>query len=149
MCDRNSGRSDVGVGELMPQTLTKPNLTAPDKALVNVRPQMAKAEMPDNDAVDSLSSVVKEAAKRSHNGKQGAAAAKLGKDDGNFSRDIAAERLTLKDLKALGRSFLAEFGKELVNEYAPLETPEARARQNLREVKRLLDEVEQLLEYVA
>lgn len=132
----------------MPQTMRDPLLTAPDKALVTVRPQMAKAELPDNDAADSLSPVVKEAAKRAYGGKQGAAAAKLKKDEGNFARDVTAERMTIRELRALGRTFLAEFGKELVNEYAPLDTPLARAHRKIREAHDALDELEQSLEHL-
>lgn len=132
----------------MPQTMRDASLTTQDNSLVSVRPSMAKATLPDNLAVDSLSPVVKEAAKRSY-GKQGAAAAQLGKDEGNFARDIAAERLTLRDLKALGREFLAEFGKELVNEYAPLDTPKARAKRKIREAHDALQELEQALDLFA
>lgn len=132
----------------MPQTLRDSLVTVPDNPLVTVRPQMAKATLPDNTAAESLSSVVKEAAKRSY-GKQGAAAAQLGKDEGNFARDVSAERLTLRDLKSLGRLFLAELGKELVNEYAPLDTPLARARRKIREAHAALDELSQALEMIA
>lgn len=132
----------------MPQTMSQPAVTRQDNSLVNVHPQMAKADLHDNAVPESLSPVVKEAAKRSY-GKQGAAAAQLGKDEGNFARDVAAERLTLRDLKCLGRQFLAELGKELVNEYAPLDTPKARATRKIREAHAALDELSQALEQLA
>lgn len=126
----------------------KPAMTVPDKALVTVRPSMAKAELPDNDAADSLSPVVKEAVKRSY-GKQGAGAAKLKKDEGNFARDVQAERMTLAELRALGRTFLAEFGRELLEQNGPLNTPQARLRQKARELREIANEVDQAAELIA
>jgi len=132
----------------MPATLKQPSLTTPDKSLVSVRPSMAKATIPDNAVLDALSSVVKDAAKSSH-GKQGAAAAVLGKDEGNFARDVSAGRTTLTDMAKLGPEFLATFGASLLETYGPLATPKARARQRLKDIRTAADELDQLLEFIA
>lgn len=117
-------------------------LTAPDKSLVTPRPMMAKATLP---VTSPLSSVVTESAKRVY-GKQGAAAERLGKDEGNFSRDVKAGRTTLADLERLGPEYLAELGKELVESYAPLATPAARIRHQIKVIETALEEVRQGVE---
>lgn len=138
--------------------------TTPDGTLVTPRPKAAKATLRGDTAsqasagtphkgqqnsAEKLSAVVSESARRVY-GKQGAAAAQLGKDEGNFARDLKARRLTLGQLEALGDIFLAELGRGLLDQYGPVLTPKDRARRYLRELRRLLDELEQaLLEDVA
>lgn len=112
---------------------------------------MAKAALHDNDGqreADPLSDVVLSAAKRTY-GKQGAAAAQLGKDEGNFSRDVKAERTTLRDLKALGPAFLADFGAGLVQEYGPLSDPKEAARKSIEQIEDALRTFRQFVEDVA
>lgn len=99
----------------------------------------------DTITADPLSGAVTEAALRAF-GKQGAAAAQLGKDHSNFSRDVRAERLTLRDLSALGAPFLAELGKELIEQYAPLADPKLATQRHLRTVLQLLGEVAQFVD---
>ena len=122
--------------------------TTPDKALVSPRPTMAKADIGPQGEPGELSAVVKDSARRVY-GKQGAAAAHLGKDEGNFARDVVAGRMTLSELHKLGPAFLAEFGKELVEQYAALATPQARMRQQIKVARTALDELEQGLEHIA
>ncbi len=121
--------------------------TSPDNSLVTGRPVMAKATLDDNRANGELSSVVTDSAKRVY-GKQGAAAAQLGKDEGNFSRDVKAGRMTLADLSRLGPEFLAELGKELVNSYGAA-SPQARLRRIARAHRETAEELEQLAEHIA
>lgn len=124
-------------------------LTSPDKAFVSPRPTPAKAELRDNAGQDPLSDVVISAAKRAY-GKQGAAAAHLGKDEGNFSRDAKAGRITTAQLKALGPSFLAEFGRELLQEFGTaLESPQLRAQRVIRETRQKLDELDEFIRFIA
>jgi hypothetical protein len=120
------------------------HMTSPDRLLVSDKPRMAKAGLGDNDGQQALSDVVLAAAKKSF-GKQGAAAAQLGKDEGNFSRDARAERLTLRDLRALGPAYLATLGAELVGQYGPLSDPKDAARKAL---ERIEDELRLLRQYV-
>jgi hypothetical protein len=129
----------------MPNTLAQPYQTRPDKADVTGRKRMAHADLHDNAGQDPLSDVVLDAAKKTF-GKQGAAAAHLGKDEGNFSRDTKALRTTLEHLRDLGPSFLAQFGRGLVNQYGELADPHDYADRVLLEIDRLVVELKQ---YVA
>jgi hypothetical protein len=126
----------------MPNTLAQPYMTTPDKGVVTEKKRMARAAVPDNVGQDTLSDVVLTAARRSH-GKQGAAAAALGKDEGNFSRDTKALRLTLADLKALGAPFLASLGRELQEQFGQLSDPHDHADRLLLEAERLIFELKQ------
>lgn len=132
----------------MPATLHKPVVTGPDKSLVSVRPTMAKADIPDNTDAPSLSPLVKDAAKTAY-GKQGAAAAQLAKDEGNFARDVREKRMTLGDMETLGAAFLVAFATGVLTTYGPLATPMSRAKQKVRDARSALDELDQLLEYLA
>lgn len=133
----------------MAQTVATARQTTPDKALVSVRPQMLRADIEHNAVLSELSSVVKTSAKATH-GKQGAAAAKVGKDEGNFSRDVAAGRMTLAEMAKLGPEFLAQLGSDLIQTYGvALETPAARGRRRIRDARAILDELDQLLEHTA
>lgn len=126
----------------MSQSIANRAVTTPDNLDVIGRPQMARADI---GQTTSLSPVVKHSAKRTY-GKQGAAAAHLGKDESNFSRDVDAGRLTLRDLEALGPQFLATLGSGLVEQYGVLTDPKARIRQVIRTIRDGLHEVEQFLD---
>lgn len=132
----------------MSPTVNGSAVTTPDNRLVTARPKAAKAALHDNrgqDGASSLSGPVIEATKKSWV-KQGAAAAVLGKDEGNFSRDVKAERLTLAQLRALGPEFLAAFGAELLEEYGQLADPKDYIYKRLRDVEEALHEFKQFLE---
>jgi hypothetical protein len=126
----------------MSPTVTTARQTTPDKLDVIGHPRMAKAHI---EMTTALSSLVKEAAKAAH-GKQEAAARHLGKNPGNFSRDIDARRTALGDLEDLGPVFLAELGKELVREFGPLSDPKAEARRTIRDIEERLNTLKQFVE---
>lgn len=126
-------------------SVAEPYGTTPDKAFVSPRPRMAKAGLHDNAGQDALSDLVLEAAKQTF-GKQGAAAEHLGKNEGNFSRDTKALRLTLEHLRDLGPEFLARLGKSLQDQYGTLTDPHDYAERLIYEVERILLELKQ---YVA
>jgi hypothetical protein len=86
---------------------------------------------PDNPIVTPLYEVVSEAAKRTY---------------GKFSRDLRAERMTLRDLRQLGPEFLAAFGQELVDEYGALTDPRARARRTLAQIEAACKELRQFVD---
>jgi len=117
-------------------------VTAPDNLDVIGRPRMAKMTTTDSTPASRLSEVVKEAAKVAH-GKQGAAAAHLGKDEGNFARDLQARRMTIGQLEDLGVAFLAAFGKKLHDEYGPLASPDDQAERLLDQVQAIANELRQ------
>lgn len=143
---RSSWFDPASVRELfMPNTLRDRSLTTLDEALVNTRPKPAKVTTAYKTEAESLSPVVIEAGKKVY-GKQEAMAAQLGKDPGNLSRDVNAERTTLAQLRALGPDFLAEFGKGLVEQYGALSTPEHRVKQAIKRADEALDEIRQYVE---
>lgn len=129
----------------MASSLTQPYVTTPDKGVVTEKKRMAPGVLRDNVGQDTLSDVVLTAARKAH-GKQGAAAAQLGKDEGNFSRDTKHLRLTLEHLRDLGPTFLAQLGQGLVNQYGTLTDPHDYADRVLIEIERLILELKQ---YVA
>jgi hypothetical protein len=107
---------------------------------------MANSEgRPDNPVVTPLYEVVSEAAKTIY-GKQENAALVLRKHPGNFSRDLRAERMTLRDLRELGPEFLAAFGQELIDEYGELTDPKARARRTLAQMEAACRELRQFVD---
>ncbi len=120
--------------------------TTPDKLDVIGRPKMARMTTEDNAHDNPLSPLAKDAMKTAW-GTQEAAAAQLQKDKGNLSRDVDAERLTLAQMRALGPTFLAAFGSELLRHYGTaLETPQQRAKRVIRSIRQELDELEQFTE---
>jgi hypothetical protein len=131
----------------MSSSVANGRVTGPDKLDVIPRPKPAKATLPDKVSVEQLSGVVIDAAKTVY-GKQGAAAAQLGKDEGNFSRDVKAGRFALPQMAELGPDWLVAFASSVLDEFAPLATPAARARHLLREQRRITDELEQLTEFM-
>lgn len=120
--------------------------TRPDNPRVIARPAPAKSTLRDNGGSSALSEVVIDAAKKVYV-KQGAAAEQLGKDEGNFSRDVKARRLTLAHLEDLGAPFLAELGTKLVDQYGDLATPQARAMKTLDQIEDGVKELRQLVQH--
>jgi hypothetical protein len=130
---------------VMSSTLPNSHGRPLDNSLVIPRPRPAKVTTLDKTDSDRLSGVVIDAAKRAY-GKQGAAAAQLGKDEGNFSRDVKAKRMTLGQLEGLGDVFLAELGVRLVEQFGALVSPKDHARRAIKEARERLDEIEQYVE---
>lgn len=126
----------------MDSMIPEPSLITPDKSVPIGSLRMASA---DNDATSGLSPLTKEAARRAH-GKQEAAARHLGKQPSNFSRDVDRGDLRLRDLEALGPSFLAEFGRGLIEQYGALTDPKTRARLLIRDMEQCLAELRQYVE---
>jgi transposase-like protein len=78
-----------------------------------------------------------------------AAAEDMGIDRAQMYRQLQNGHLTIERLEALGPAFGAELGRMLLDVFGPLSTPQARVRQNLREIERLLGEVAQAVELIA
>lgn len=112
--------------------------------LDGLRPRMAKAVTPSH---TELRRVIALALERV--GPLKAAAEDMGIDRAQMYRQLQNGHLTIERLEALGPAFGAELGRMLLDAFGPLSTPQARCRQNLREVQRLLSEVEQFLELVS
>lgn len=128
----------------MASTLEKPRQTQEVPDLDAVRPRMAKAVTPSH---TELRRVIASAIERL--GPMKAAASDMGIDRAQMYRQLQNGHLTIERLEQLGPEFCAELGRLLLDEFGPLSTPEARMRQNLRDVQRLLNEVEQFLELIA
>lgn len=128
--------------------------TPPDNSRVTARHQMAKATLRDHDQPDELSTLVMDVAKAVF-GKQLTVATKLGKDEGNYSRDAKAGRLTTGQLAELakdeerGYDFLARLGRELQERFGPLATPKARAMARLNDIEDAVREVRDSLDFIA
>ena len=128
----------------MPSTVAKPERSQEVASLDGVRPRMAKAVTPSH---TELRRVIALALERT--GPLKAAAAEMGIDRAQMYRQLQNGHLTIERLEALGPEFGAELGRMLLDAFGPLSTPQARMRQNLRDVQRLLSEVEQFLEMVS
>lgn len=130
-----------GAGDVMPSTVRDRAVTTLDRNIVSDCPTrtsaQAKARLKsDNHIQGRLSSVVIEAARQAH-GKQQIAARELGKDEGNFSRDVRAGRTTLRQCADLGGEFLAIYGELLVKEFGgAVKSERERALERLPEIIR-------------
>ena len=78
-----------------------------------------------------------------------AAAAEMGIDRAQMYRQLQNGHLTIARLEALGPEFGAELGRILLETFGPLSTPKARARQDITEIRRLLNELDQVVELIA
>lgn len=128
----------------MPHTVNAAKQSQEVPGLDGVRPRMAKAVTPSHTA---LRRVIASALERV--GPLKAAAADMGIDRAQMYRQLQNGHLTIERLEALGPEFGAELGRMLLDAFGPLSTPQARARQDIREIQRLLNEVEQALEDLA
>lgn len=84
-----------------------------------------------------------------HTAIQKQAADQIGIHRARLSHKLKDGSLTLAQLEALGPEFGAELGRMLLDAFGPLSTPQSRARQDIRDIKRLLDELEQVVELIA
>lgn len=128
----------------MGTTMTKPARSQEVSSLDGVRPRMAKAVAPSH---TELRRVIALALERV--GPLKAAAEDMGIDRAQMYRQLQNGHLTIERLEALGPAFGAELGRMLLDVFGPLSTPQARVRQNLREIERLLGEVAQAVELIA
>lgn len=123
-------------------------LQTPANALPSRSQGQAKADLESRAVQSEFSDVLKCASRRVFT-KQEAAAAHVGKTPGTYSRDIDAGTMRAREMAELGPEFLAEVGRELVERYAPLSTPQARLRQKARELRAIAEEIDQASEMVA
>lgn len=109
-----------------------------------VRPRMAKAVTPNRTALRRVIALALERV-----GPLKAAAEDMGIDRAQMYRQLQNGHLTIERLEALGPDFGAELGRMLLDAFGPLSTPQARARQDIREMRRLLEELDQVMEMIA
>lgn len=81
--------------------------------------------------------------------KQETAAESAGISQSRLSHKLKDGTLTLAQMEAFGPKYAAEYGRLLVERYAALDTPKARAIRSAREIKALAEELEQAIEHIA
>lgn len=113
--------------------------------LATVRPHMLKVDPQPQVSASELRELTLDVIRRTH-GKVASAAEVLELHEAQVGRLAKEGDLKLKHLEALGVSTLALLGRELVERYGPLSTPEDRADQIIRELRQQVDE---LAQYVA
>jgi hypothetical protein len=109
---------------------------------------MAKAEIAVTDGHTLLRSVIQTLIRNAPDKKE-KLAADMGKDRAQMYRQSENGHLTVEDLDALGLDFLMKMALEVLEQVGPLQTPQAKARQDIRDIRRLLEDIEQALEFVA
>lgn len=115
--------------------------------LDSIRPKPAKAGLSVNASQSPMRGLIAEAIERS--GTKKAAAGDMEIDPAQLNRQLQNGHLTVERLESLPAAFAAEFGRLLVEEFAPLATPKARIRELSRRQREIADELAQLSEYVA
>lgn len=80
---------------------------------------------------------------------QKAAALDIEISDGRLSSKLKDGSLTLAQLESLGPQYAVKLGEQLIETFAPLATPKARAQQQIREIRQRLEELDQVLELIA
>lgn len=104
----------------------------------------AKASLRPHTPACSMREDAREAVKRTTKQEQNGA----GLSQSRLSHKLSDGTLMVKEMEALGPAFAAEWGRMLLERYAPLVTPQARMRENVRVIRQRLDELDQLAELV-
>jgi len=138
--------SPISLRERMSRILASSTVETPRQKLPAPSGQAAKAELDPKPPESFLRGIARETIQR---GKQGAAALDIGISEGRLSAKLSDGTLALKDLEALGPEFAVTFAEEVLRQIGPLATPKARAKQLLRDRRRIDEELEQLMEYMA
>lgn len=86
---------------------------------------------------------------RSTSGNARAAAIDLNVHEGHLSRQLKDGTIRLEQLEVLGPAFAVKFGQELIEQFSPLATPQARLRHQIEQIEVLLREVKQGLEFLS
>jgi hypothetical protein len=132
----------------MSATMTQPKLASHREELASVRGSQAKADLPPQVSASVLPELAEFAIKRGH-GKALTAAGVLGLSESHLGRLVNDGDLKLKQLEALGPETIVTLATEMLKHYGPLATPKAQAKQDIREMRHILDELDQLLEHIA
>lgn len=132
----------------MPATLKAPPVASQREELASIRGSQAKAALPPQVSASYLPELTEFAIKRAHH-KMLSAAHELSLSESHLGRLVNDGDLKLKQLEALGPETLIALAGEILKVYAPLDTPKVRAMRLLCDVRRALDELQQLVEHVA
>jgi hypothetical protein len=131
----------------MHHTLTHDAAAPQRSSLADVCGKPAKADLHPHTAAPLLREVAAQALERTSI--QKVAADQIGIHRARLSHKLKDGTLNLAQLEAVGPEFCAELGRMLLDTFGPLSTPKARAKQDISEMRRLLDQLDQLLEHVA
>ncbi len=131
----------------MASSVTHDRQASHREEFAEVRATPAKADLRAQVSASRLRDVAAEAAK-SVSGNQRAVAIDLQLHEGHVSRQFKDGSMRLEQLEVLGPTFAVKFGEELIRQFAPLATPQARAMEQIREMRHRLDELEQVLEHL-
>jgi hypothetical protein len=130
----------------MATTLKAEAGATPRERLAGISGQPVKAALRAQLPATPVREVAKDAIHRVSS--QKAAAVDLALSEGRLSHKLTDGSLTLAQLEGLDPRVIAEFGKLLTERYAPLVTPQARIREQVRQVRRACDEIDSFLELV-
>lgn len=129
----------------MSASLRASSAETPQQKLSGIRATDNKTAAHPKETESELRLVAKEAMQRV--GKQAAAASDIGISEGRLSAKLGDGTLSLGELEKLGPQYAAEFGRQLLERFGPLATPHARAAHLLREMRRMHEELSQLIDY--
>lgn len=130
----------------MPSSLRSTSAAPEDPRLAGLCASDNKGALPPHTPAPLVREAASEAVRASGHVHK-AAASDLGLDRSRFSHKLKDGTLTLKEMEILGPAFAVKFGTELLERFGPLATPHARAKQLLREMDRMNQELGQLLDY--
>lgn len=130
----------------MAQSIASSSAATPRESLADIRATDHKPAVRPQEAASPLREVAKDAIRRI--GKQSAAASDIGIHEGRLAHKLSDGTISLGELERLGPHYAAEFGRQLLERFGPLSTPHARARQLLREMGRMQDELSQLIDHL-
>lgn len=126
------------------------------KDLETIRPQVAKATLQSGAAAANSEQKAQAPARglrdlaaeaiRTTQGSARAAAGDMAIHEAHLSRLLKDGTLRLEQMEQLGPVFAAKFGQHLVERFGSFASPKAQARRAVREIRRLADELEQLIE---
>lgn len=141
----------------MPNTMREPQVSREVRTLDSIRPTQAKAGLASPTQSDrptaseksfgqELSKVIEETLMR-HFGSVKAVAFALGEmDPSQLRREFETAKLPLARLEGLDAFTKAAVGTAIVEQFGILSDPKARARQVLRQLRALADELEQFID---
>lgn len=121
-------------------------IETPQQKLPSPSGRSVRAELHPKDPERSLRVIAKDVIQRE---KQAAAAEQIGISEGRLSAKLGDGTLSLGELERLDVAVAVTFAEEVLKRLGPLATPEARMRQQIRNARRALDEIEQGMEYLA
>lgn len=130
----------------MAQSIVASSPATPRESLANVRATANKTAVRPQEAASPMREVAKDAIRRV--GKQSAAASDIGIHEGRLAHKLTDGTISIGELERLGPHYAAEFGRQLLERFGPLSTPQARIRQAIRDARANLELIEQGVDHL-